>query len=250
MPMLQAVLKPLAKTIADAVLPPLCFGCRAPVDHVGALCPACWRGLNFISGACCQRCGVPFDVVAGADNFDCEQCLRQPPAFSRARAPLMYDDASRGLIMQFKHGDQLHAARSFLPWLQTSGTEILARADVIIPVPLSRWRLFVRRYNQAALLAQLLARATNKIVLVDALRRIRRTPSQGGRSRAERFKNVKGAFAVPPRMAAQLQGKTVVLVDDVLTTGATASECAATLLAAGAARVDVLTVARVPLDRV
>lgn len=233
--------------LADTVLPPLCFACRTPVADTGALCAGCWRGLNFISGAQCVRCGVPFDVVTGADNMECDQCLRQPLAFSRARAPLLYDDASRALIMRFKHGDQLHAGRTFLPWLQTAGAELLARADVLVPVPLSRWRLFRRRYNQAALLAQHLGGATHKPALVDALRRTRHTPTQGGRTRAERFKNVAGVFTVPPQRAPFVKDKTVVLIDDVLTTGATASACAEALLQAGAARVDVLTVARVAL---
>lgn len=234
--------------LADAVLPPLCFACRTPVADTGALCAGCWRGLNFISGAQCRRCGVPFDVVVGADDLDCDQCLRQPLSFSRARAPLLYDDASRTLIMRFKHGDQLQAARTFLPWLQSAGAELLPRADVLVPVPLSRWRLFRRRYNQAALLTQQLGAATNKPALVDALLRVRGTKTQGGRTRAERFKNVANAFVAAPKYAASLQGKTVVLVDDVLTTGATASACADALLQAGAARVDVLTVARVALS--
>lgn len=234
--------------LANAVLPPLCFSCRAPVGATGELCPACWRALNFINGAQCLCCGVPFDVVAGASDLECDQCLRTPPAFSRARAPLLYDDAAKAIIMRFKHGDQLQAIRTFLPWLQVAGSEVLARADVLVPVPLSYWRFFKRRYNQAALLAQHLARATGKTVSVDALRRTRHTPSQGGRSRAERFKNVENAFVVHPRKTAQVSGKTVVLLDDVLTTGATAGACAKALLAAGAARVDVLTIARVALS--
>lgn len=231
----------------DAMLPPLCFGCRAPVSDTGALCPTCWSGLNFISGAQCVKCGVPFDVVTGAENetLECDQCLRSPLSFTRARAPLLYDDAARTLIMRFKHGDQMHAVRTFLPWLQTAGAELLARADALVPVPLSRWRLFRRRYNQAAILAQRLGAALQKDVLVDGLRRTRHTPSQGGRTRAERFKNVDGAFAISPRT--NVQGKNIVLIDDVLTTGATAGACADALLAAGAARVDVLTLARVAL---
>ena len=193
-------------------------------------------------------CGVPFDVVAGAADLECDQCLRARPAFSRARAPLLYDDAAKSIIMQFKHGDQLQATRTFLPWLQVAGAEILARADALVPVPLSYWRFFKRRYNQAALLAQQLAAANNKAVLVDGLKRTRHTPSQGGRSRAERFKNVEDAFAVHPRHALYLKGKNVILVDDVLTTGATAGACAKALIASGAARVDVLTIARVALS--
>lgn len=233
--------------LANAVLPPLCFSCRLPVSSTGELCPACWRGLNFINGALCLRCGVPFDVIEGANDLECDQCLRTPPAFDRARAPLLYDDASKALITRFKHADQLQATRTFLPWLRVAGADILVRADVIVPVPLSYWRFFKRRYNQAAVLAQQLGVAQGLPVLVDALRRTRHTPSQGGKTRAERFKNVENAFAVRSRAASLVKDKNIVLIDDVLTTGATAGASAKALRAAGAARVDVLTIARVAL---
>lgn len=243
----ESFLRVLGRACGNALLPPLCFCCRAPVERVGQLCADCWKKLNFISGAQCAQCGVPFDVVTGAADLQCEQCLRTPLTFSRARAPLLYDETSRALILAFKHYDQVHAAHSFLPWLQTAGAELLARADALVPVPLSRQRLFWRRYNQAAVLAQLLARSTGKAYWPQALLRTRNTATQGGQTRAERFKNVSNAFVANPKTAAQLTGKNILLLDDVLTTGATASACATALLAAGAARVDVLTVARVAL---
>jgi len=234
----------------NAVLPPLCVNCKGDVSHHGALCAACWRQLNFIGGASCQCCGVPFDVLdGGGADLQCDECIAFPPVFSRARAPLVYDDASRSMVMRLKYGDELHVVPSMLPFLRQAGAEILARADVLTPVPLARWRLWRRRYNQAALLGAALASATGIAHQPDLLRRTRHTPPQGGLDRKQRQRNVQGAFAVNPAYADTIVNRTVVLVDDVLTTGATANECARALLAAGAARVDVLTLARVPLHR-
>ena len=166
--------------------------------------------------------------------------------FARARSVLVYDDASRPLILGFKHGDQTHAAAAFGNWLARAGSEMLAEADLVVPVPLHRWRLFRRRFNQAALLGKAVARRAGVRCVPDLLVRGRATPSQGGLSRSGRQRNVKGAFAVRPKRLRDVTGARIVLIDDVLTTGATVSECARVLLRAGAARVDVLTLARVP----
>lgn len=174
----------------------------------------------------------------------CGACLQEPPHYHSARAALVYDEASRGLILSFKHHDRTDVVPAFARLMAGAGEGVLARADVLVPVPLHPWRLFLRRYNQSALLAQALAKMADKPVLCSALRRIRATPSQGHLSRAQRFKNVQGAFVVPQKARAALAGKTVLLVDDVMTTGATASACAAVLGGAGAAKVDVLTLAR------
>ncbi len=158
----------------------------------------------------------------------------------------LYDDASRGLILKFKHGDGLHLAPLFGAWLSRAGSGLLAEADVVVPVPLHRVRLFSRRYNQAAILALDIGRRVNLPVDVMGLIRARRTPSQGTRTRAGRERNVRGAFTVARECAARLSGKRVLLIDDVLTSGATANACARVLLRSGAAHVDVLTIARVP----
>lgn len=242
-----ATVRKTATIIGDALVPPLCPGCKAGVMQHGAMCSACWGKLNFIGNAKCVTCGLPFDVVDGADGLSCEGCMREPPVFSRARAPLIYDDASRDLIMRLKHGDQHHIVPAFVPFMRLAGSELLARADILVPVPLSRWRLFRRRYNQAALLALALSTAVQKQVCVDALLRTRNTPSQGEMDRKQRQRNMRDAFALNPRYADRIKDKTIVLIDDVLTSGATANECARVLLKAGAARVDVLILARVPL---
>jgi ComF family protein len=190
-----------------------------------------------------RKLAVP-DFDPGLDML-CAGCIREPPAFDRARAALAYDDASRPLVLGLKHGDQTHAAPAYARWLQRAAGPLLAEADVIAPVPLHRWRLWHRRYNQAALLALALGRAGGVPVVPDLLVRRKRTPSQGGLNRTERRRNVRGAFVVRPGHAARVKGARVLLVDDVLTTGATVSECAKALRRAGAAAVDIAVLARV-----
>lgn len=228
----------------DAVLPPRCLGCGETVEATGGLCGSCWSGLTFIDHPRCACCGAPFDYDVGGEAL-CGACARERPAFDRARAALSYDDASRGLVLGFKHGDQLHAATAFAGWMARAGADAVARADIIAPVPLHRWRLWRRRYNQSALLALAIGRLAGKSVEPALLARRRATPTQAGRSRSGRARNVRGAFAVRPAFAESVKGRSILLVDDVLTTGATVEECARVLKRAGAAEVGVLTLARV-----
>ncbi|CAO3414589.1 ComF family protein [Azospirillum doebereinerae] len=228
--------------LLDALLPPRCLCCGTAVDRQGGLCPACWTGLSFIAPPFCACCGLPFEYEAQDGNL-CGACLAEPPAFARARAVLVYDDGSRPLVLGFKHGDRIHAAGAYGGWLARAGAELLTDADALVPVPLHWSRLFRRRYNQAALLAQALSKRSGVPTVPDLLVRRRATPTQGGLDRKGRHRNVKGAFRL--RGGQSVDGKRVVLVDDVLTTGATLAECARVLTRAGAARVDVLTLARV-----
>ncbi|MGQ9369125.1 ComF family protein [Azospirillum sp. ST 5-10] len=234
----------LAEAALDALLPPRCLCCGEIVDRQGGLCPTCWAGLTFIAPPLCACCGLPFAFAVPGEAL-CGACVAAPPAFARARSVLVYDDASRPLVLGFKHGDRTHAARAFGAWLARAGAELLAEADLLVPVPLHRWRLFARRYNQAALLAQAVARVSGVPAAPDLLVRRRRTRSQGGLDREGRARNVAGAFALRPGRADRVAGRSVVLVDDVLTTGATVGECAKALTRAGAARIAVLTLARV-----
>jgi ComF family protein len=233
-------------TALDLLLPPRCLGCGVPVDRNGLLCTECWSGLNFIAPPLCDCCGLPF-AYAVAERTRCAACLAVPPDFARARAVLVYDDASRRLILGFKHADRLEAAPAFGRWLARAGAELAAGADLIVPVPLHRWRLFRRRYNQAAVLALALGREVGRPVVPDLLVRRRATPSQGGLGRAGRRRNVAGAFALRRGPADRVAGRRILLVDDVHTTGATVGACARVLRQAGAAAVDVLTLARVTL---
>ncbi len=230
----------------DLVLPPRCVVTGEIVDRQGMMAPKAWAGLDFIAAPHCNTCGIPFayDAMDGGEGA-CLSCLEHPPPYASARAAVKYNDTSRTLILAFKHSDKTHMVETFVPWMKQAGKEMLAKADALIPVPLHRWRLLSRRYNQSALLAQVLSRETGIPAYPLALQRTRATPSQGHLTAGERHKNVKAAFAVHPAYIKKLEGQTVVLVDDVYTTGATVNECAKVLRKAGAAHVYVLTLARV-----
>jgi ComF family protein len=244
LPSIRHLARHLGRRALDIVLPPRCLACGTGVERQGALCAECWNRLTFIAPPWCACCGMPFEYRVEGEVL-CGACIARTPVFDRARAVLAYDDGSRPLVLSFKHGDQTYAAGAYGGWLARAGAELLDGADLLVPVPLHRWRLFRRRYNQAALLAQAVGRSAGIAVIPDLLVRRRRTPSQGGLDRAERRRNVRTAFAVHPRRSGQVRGRAIVLVDDVMTTGATLSECARVLKRAGAARVDVLTLARV-----
>ena len=244
----DSALTRIATSILDALLPPRCLSCGGAVDRQGGLCVACWSTLTFIAPPLCACCGMPFEFAAAGENPDdllCGACMAEPPPFARARAVLVYDDGSRPLVLGFKHGDRIHAADSYGAWMARAGADLLVEADLLAPVPLHPWRLFRRRYNQAALLARAVSRRAGVPVVPDLLVRRRSTPSQGGLGRKGRARNVKGAFRLRRGTKERVKGKRVVLVDDVLTTGATLAECTRVLLQAGAARVEVLTLARV-----
>ena len=228
----------------DTVLPPRCVASGEMVEQQGMIAPKIWADLDFIVNPMCVSCGFPFDFEVDTGSL-CTYCLERPPPFETARSALKYNDAIRRIILGFKHADKTYMAKAFAPWLKRAGAEMLEIADLLVPVPLHPWRLVKRRYNQSALIAEILGQEIGKSVLVDGLERVRATPSQGYLGTKERFQNVRRAFAVNPRRVVEIKDKNIVLVDDVLTTGATAQECTKALMKAGANRVDVLTVARV-----
>ncbi len=231
--------------ILNLLFPPLCIACRVQVSDAGSLCPDCWRTLHFLDGPACIQCGLPFEIDPGGETL-CAACLAYPPAFDKARAIMRYDEASRKPILALKHADRLDLVPSFGRWLERSGHELLAGADLIVPVPLHRARLWKRRYNQSAELARALSRLGGLPVDPFVLCRTRSTPSQGEMpSASARRRNVRGAFAVPAGRKPALDGKRVLLIDDVMTTGATANACAKALKRAGAVNVYVLALARV-----
>ncbi|MDR3437969.1 MAG: ComF family protein [Telmatospirillum sp.] len=226
----------------DLLIPPRCFSCGTPVPATGGLCPSCWEKMSFIGPPFCLRCGLPFELDAGTAAL-CAACLVDPPRFHHARSVFRYDSASKDLILGFKHADRTNRAPFFARWMARAGAELLEVADVIVPVPLHPVRLFRRRYNQAALLGNALARLSGVPCCPDALQRVRHTPMQGTFGRERRRANLHGVIrtARPNVVAA----RHVLLIDDVLTSGATVEECARSLLDSGAAAVDVLTLARV-----
>src|SRR5262245_38572298 len=228
----------------DAALPPLCASCRTPLANLGGLCPACWSRMSFIAPPYCERLGIPFTYDPGPGILSME-AIADPPAYGRARAAVRYDDVARDLVHRLKYGDRLDLATSMGQWMARAGRELLDDADALVPVPLHWRRLCGRRFNQAAALARVVASDARVPLLTAALRRQRATPQQVGLSRSARAANVQGAFTVTQVGKAALHGKRLVLVDDVLTSGATVDACARALLRAGARNVDVLVFARV-----
>jgi ComF family protein len=245
-----SALRRIGGAALDALLPPHCLTCEEPVEAQGSLCAACFRALTPITAPCCRICGVPFlhHGQVGPDGL-CPGCRERPPAFACARAALRYDEGAKRLILPFKHGDRTELAGPIAARMAAAGAALLARADLLAPVPLHWRRLVARRYNQAALLGRWLARHSRKPFIPDLLRRARPTPALGDRGAAQRAALLEGAFALRPGAAARIAGKRVLLVDDVMTSGATAEACARVLLAAGAASVEVLAAARVPDPR-
>ncbi len=216
--------------------------------------PSAWAKLNFIADPLCSCCGIPFEISFDIsendktkkteDTFQCSHCLTYPPAYTRARAAIRYDDGSRSLLLAYKHGDKTHMALPFSSWMMNAGGEMLEEVDLIVPVPLHWKRLVRRRYNQAALLGQSLSKKTKIPIDLFHLKRVKNTQSQGHMGAKERRKNVKAVFSIAGKDHIFFKDKTILLVDDVYTTGATVNECAKTLLRAGAKSVHVLTVAR------
>jgi ComF family protein len=232
------------------LLPPRSAACDNPVSVHGQLCAACFSGTNFVTAPLCTTCGVPFaSVEQGGPEGLCPGCRAHPSVFRQARAALRYDEQGRRLILPLKHGDRVELARILAPMMTRAGAALLARADVLVPVPLHRRRLFERKYNQAAVLAYAVGQLTGRAVLPDALARTRRTAPLDEKTPEERANEVAGSFAVRPSRAERIAGRTVLLIDDVMTSGSTANACAAALMEAGALAVDVLVAARVPDPR-
>lgn len=225
----------------DMLFPPQSLD-GGPRPLAGGFSAEAWSRIRFLDGPVCDGCGTPFDFDPGAR---CAACLAKPRAFDAARAACLYDETSRDPILKLKHADRLDLAPMFARWLSRTAAPLIDEADAIAPVPLHPLRLIHRRYNQAAEIARPLAAMTGTPYLPDALVRRRATATQGGKSGSGRKRNVAGAFEVPAARRGQVEGLRILLIDDVLTTGATAEGCARALKAAGAARVDLAVVARV-----
>lgn len=236
-----------ARLAADLVVPPVCLYCRKPLADHDALCGACWRNVKFVRAPLCDRLGIPLPFDIGAPSISA-QAAANPPDYDRTRAVAHFDGIVRDLVHQLKYGDSHIARRLFGRWLVEAGWELLQGADLIVPVPLNRWRLIRRRFNQAAILAREINRLTGIAWDPLTLQRIKRTPSQVGLTSEQRRRNVQGAFVVPRDRQGVVRGRSILLVDDVITTGATVESCARALKGAGATRVDVLALALVTAD--
>ncbi|HEX4409513.1 MAG TPA: ComF family protein [Xanthobacteraceae bacterium] len=231
------------RAVLDLALPTLCPACRDPVEGRG-LCPACWSKLSFITRPYCERLGIPFIYDPGPGILSME-AIADPPSYQRARAAVRFDEVARALVHSLKYGDRLDLAPMMGRWISRAGSEILAEADALIPVPLHWRRLWARRFNQSAALANTISADSGVPIVLGALKRIKPTAQQVGLSRTERASNLSGAFRVPDTGKAAVVGRHLVLIDDVLTTGSTVDGCARALLRAGAKQVDVLVFARV-----
>jgi ComF family protein len=239
----------IARGLTDLILPPVAHDSREATAAAGLTADA-WSRVVFLEDPVCDGCGAQFEYDGGDFASDrCAACLASPYAFARARAACVYDTASRGLILEYKHGDQQQLAGLFARWLSRAAAPLIAGADAVVPVPLHPARLLARRFNQAAEIARPLARSSAREYLPDALIRTRATETQGGRSARGRRLNVKSAFAVTGAGARQVRGRRILLIDDVLTTGATGEACARALLDAGARAVDLAVIARVRTAR-
>ena len=227
----------------DLALPTLCPACREPVAENG-LCAPCWSKLSLIAPPYCERLGIPFAYDPGPGVISM-QAIADPPAYHRARAAVRYDDVARKLVHALKYGDRHDLAPTMGRWMARAGRELLDSADALIPVPLHWRRLWARRFNQSALLAGAVSDVSGVSVADLALKRVKATAQQVGLTQAERAQNVQGAFQVPAERKAEIAGRRLVLVDDVLTSGATSDACARALLRAGARSVDLLVFARV-----
>lgn len=250
--MLTPVLTPIITPLLNTLYPPRCLACGDRTDGARGLCGTCWRDTHFITGAACGKCGVPLigDSTAPdafiSDAVDtCDPCLRRPPAWDAGAAAVLYGGAARRAVLGFKHGDRLDMRDALAEWMLPAGRALLARADIVAPVPLHWRRLLRRRYNQSAELARALARRSDREMVPDLLTRRRFTTPQEKMDWTARARNQAGAFVVTPRHAARVDGRSILLIDDVLTSGATLSSGAEALRAAGASRVDVLVLARV-----
>jgi ComF family protein len=250
----RALARSALRPVLDYALPPRCPGCGAVSTEPHAFCLACWSSLTFLAEPCCARCGLPFDYSAG-DDVLCGGCLAEPPCFDRLRAAVAYGEIPRKVALKLKYGGRPGVAETMARLMRRHLDDLLATSSagggsgaLLVPVPLHRWRIWRRGYNQAALIATALARRSSAEAVLDLLERVRRTPPLRGMGRKARRDAVRGVFRVAERHRDRLRGRSVILIDDVYTSGATANACARILRRAGAAEIGVLCWARVVRD--
>ena len=236
------------QTAVSLIYPPRCLGCGGTVDDDFGLCGTCWRDTPFIGGSICDTCGTPLPGEDLSDTLKCDECLRTPRPWKQGRAALIYRDGARRLVLALKHGDRQEIAQPAALWMSRAIEDLPQENMIIAPIPLHWTRLLKRRYNQSGLLAQALARHTGLPVCQDLLVRQKRTQPMEGMTREVRFTSVKGVISAHPRRRHRLVGRPVLLVDDVMTSGATLSAAADACIAAGSGPVYVVALARVARD--
>lgn len=236
--------KQLKNSLLDFLLPPVCLNCHQPLDLSHHLCAPCWQGLDFISKPYCQINGtpLPFDLGEGAISATAQA---HPPSYGRARAVAHYNDTMRTLIHKLKYQDRHELVTLMAIWLQTAGKELIDECDLIIPIPLHKKRLWERRFNQSTLLGKKLSELSQKPIDLTILKRTKQTKSQVGLSLKARKANLAGAFKLTKQKTNTIYNKSILLIDDVITTGSTVNSAAKVLKNAGAKTVDVLSLAHV-----
>jgi ComF family protein len=232
-------LQNLGKLLLDFALPARCAGCSNVIEEVGAFCAGCWGNMDWLGNSGCQHCGLPLE---GTEAETCGRCLADPPKLDRMRAAVAYDELPRSIALRLKYGRKVALARTMARYMEPLRGEWGCNS-IIVPVPLHRWRLWSRGFNQSVLVARELSTAWGITAGNRLLRRVRRTQPLKGMNHAQRRKAVAGAFAVTD--ADRIKGRTVILIDDVLTSGSTAEACATVLWRAGASRVELICWARV-----
>src|SRR6478672_3980860 len=247
-----SAVRSLAREMVDFALPPRCPACGTITPEPHRFCFDCWQSLTFLGDPCCARCGLPF--AYGDSSAYCGRCLADPPPYDRLRAAVAYGEIARAVVLKLKYSGRPGLAETLARLMQRHVPDLARAAGegeaLLVPVPLHRWRIWKRGYNQAALIASALSRRSGIAVAPDILRRKRATPPLKGLGRRERALAVRGAFEVTEAGRKALAGRPVILVDDVFTSGATAGACARTLSRAGAASVDILCWARVVREAV
>lgn len=248
-----SALPQVIKAALKMIYPAQCLDCGAPVEQDGSLCPGCWRECEFVTGCACHRCGVPLPGMAAVDALDdiamiCDDCLAVDRPWRHARAALVYRGVGRDLVLKLKHVDRPDLAPPLGSWLSVAAAPLVRPGMIVVPIPLHSRRLLVRKYNQAALLSAQVARAHGLQHLPAALRRSRATPAQDHRDYAGRHENLRGALSVPARHCGQIAGRKVLLVDDVMASGATMTEAVRALQQAGSGPVSVAVLARAVKD--
>jgi len=236
------------QSVIRAIYPPQCVACDAQTEAEFGLCGPCWRETQFIGGSICDTCGVPLPGDDHGDTLQCDDCMKIARPWDQGRAALIYAGIGRTLVLRLKHGDRTELARPAAVWMAGVARTLIKKNSILVPVPLHWTRLARRRYNQAALLVHGLGRELNLPVCADGLLRPRKTQSLDGHSREARFRVLTDAITPNPKRQGDLQGKSVILVDDVMTSGATLAASAEAAKAGGAANVSIVTLARVVKD--